>query len=53
MDRSWMKDDRLGLVYKKGILEFLEFAEQNLPDNNSLFYCPCVNCGNIKKCLKE
>lgn len=27
--------------------------EKNIPDNNGLFYRPCVNCGNIKKCLKE
>lgn len=28
MDRSWMKADRLGPVYEKGVLEFLEFAKK-------------------------
>lgn len=48
-----MKVDRLGPVYVKGVLEFLEIAEQNLPKNNGLFYCPCVNCRNIKKVQRK
>lgn len=42
MNYSWMKADRLGQVYEKGFLEFLEYTEQNIPNNNGLFYCPCV-----------
>lgn len=53
MDRSWMKTDRLGLMYEKEVLEFVEFAEQKLPGNNGVFFCHCVNCGNIKKWSKE
>ncbi|CAK8564932.1 unnamed protein product [Lathyrus sativus] len=49
MDRTWMKADRLGPIYEKGVLEFLKYADQNLPGNNGIFYCSCVNCGNIKK----
>lgn len=26
MDRSWMKADRLGPVYEKRVIEFLEYA---------------------------
>ncbi|CAK8573507.1 unnamed protein product [Lathyrus sativus] len=53
MDSSWMKADRLGLVYEKGFLEFLEYADQNLPDNNDIFYCPCVNFKNLNKGTKN
>lgn len=28
MDHSWMKVERLNLVYKKGVLEFLEFTDK-------------------------
>lgn len=48
MDRNWMKADRLGQLYEKGVPEFLEFTEKNVPDNNCIFYCPCVVCGNIE-----
>lgn len=53
MDRNWMKVDRLGAVYEKGVLEFLKYAEHNLPNNNGLFYRHCVVCGNIKRNSKE
>ena len=53
MDRSWMKVDRLGPLYEKGVLEFLEFAKKKVPDNNRIFYCPCVVCGNIRKWSKK
>lgn len=48
MNHSWMKADRLGSVYEKRVLEFLEYAKQNFPDNNGFFYCPCVICVNKK-----
>ena len=48
-----MKADRLGPVYEKGVLEFLEYADKNLPDNNGIFYCPCVVCANINKGTKD
>ncbi|WJX90234.1 hypothetical protein P8452_72153 [Trifolium repens] len=31
MDRSWMKASRLSAEYKDGVMEFLEFAEKNIP----------------------
>lgn len=48
-----MKADRLGPVYEKRVLEFLEFIEKNLPHNNEIFYRPCVIYGNIKKIEKK
>ena len=53
MDRSWIKADRLGPVYENRVLEFLEYADKHLPDNNGIFYCPCVVCANIKKGTKK
>ncbi|XP_058726569.1 uncharacterized protein LOC131597928 [Vicia villosa] len=53
MGLSWMKADRLGPVYEKGVLEFLEYADKHLPDNNGIFYCPCVVCVNINKGTKK
>jgi len=46
MDRSWMKASRLSDEYDNGVTDFLQFAERNLPNNNGMFLCPCVNCGN-------
>ncbi|XP_057453002.1 uncharacterized protein LOC130744857 [Lotus japonicus] len=46
MDRSWMRANRLSDEFDKGVVEFLEFAEKNLPNNKGLFPCPCVSCGN-------
>ncbi|CAK8563127.1 unnamed protein product [Lathyrus sativus] len=53
MNRSWMKVDRLGLIYVNGVLEFLEYVDKHLPDNNGIFYCPCVVYTNIKKGTKK
>ncbi|CAK8560994.1 unnamed protein product [Lathyrus sativus] len=53
MDHSWMKADRLGPVYENKVLEFLEYADKHLPDNNDIFYYPCVVCVNIKKGTKK
>ncbi|CAL5189487.1 unnamed protein product [Lathyrus oleraceus] len=53
MDRSWMKADRLDPVYEKRVIEFLEFDEKNVPDNNGIFYCPCVVYENIRKHIKK
>ena len=53
MDRSWMKDNRLGLVYEKGVLEFLEYADKHLLNKECIFYCPCVVCANINKGTKK
>ncbi|XP_050902383.1 uncharacterized protein LOC127112997 [Lathyrus oleraceus] len=47
MDRSWMQKNRLSEEYKKGVLEFLKFAETNLPESNGRFHCPCAKCVNI------
>ena len=48
-----MKAERLGPIYEKGVLEFLEYADKHLPDNDGIFYCPCVICANINKGTKE
>ncbi|CAK8566096.1 unnamed protein product [Lathyrus sativus] len=45
MDRSWMKANRLGAEYDKGMEAFFQYAREKLPNNNK-FYCPCVNCLN-------
>lgn len=47
MDRSWMQKNRVSIEYKNGVLEFLKFAETNLPNSNGRFHCPCVKCFNI------
>ncbi|XP_058769111.1 uncharacterized protein LOC131642981 [Vicia villosa] len=47
MDRSWMQKNRSSEEYKKGVLEFLTFAETNLPKSNGRFHCPCAKCVNI------
>ncbi|GAU38745.1 hypothetical protein TSUD_158760 [Trifolium subterraneum] len=50
MDRSWMKANRLSAEYKQGVMEFLQFAEKNIPPPEKeippLFLCPCVFCAN-------
>jgi len=46
MDRSWMRANRLSEEFDNGVIEFLQFAEQNLPNNDGLFLCPCVSCAN-------
>ncbi|KAK2382219.1 hypothetical protein QL285_069767 [Trifolium repens] len=62
MDRSWMKAYRLSPEYERGVMEFLQFAEENLPPPQSnvgenlppLFLCPCVFCANqVPKLNKE
>ncbi|XP_058725960.1 uncharacterized protein LOC131597270 [Vicia villosa] len=45
MDRSWMKANRLGAEYDKGMEKFFQYAREKLPNNNK-FYCPCVKCLN-------
>ncbi|KAK2435285.1 hypothetical protein QL285_020358 [Trifolium repens] len=59
MDRTWMRANRLSDEYEQGVMEFLQFAEDNLPPesnakknippkSNVLFLCPCVLCANKK-----
>ncbi|XP_045831554.1 ISWI chromatin-remodeling complex ATPase CHR17-like [Trifolium pratense] len=60
MDRSWMKASRLSAEFERGVIEFIRFAEINLPSpenndeknlppkSNEHFRCPCVLCGNKK-----
>ena len=36
-----MKANRLSDEFDKGVAEFLDFAEKNLPNNKGLFPCPC------------
>ncbi|XP_058733673.1 uncharacterized protein LOC131605318 [Vicia villosa] len=51
MDRSWMKADRLGPVYEKGVLEFLEYTDEHLIDNNEIVY-QCTKYGVSRYKLK-
>ncbi|XP_028758521.1 uncharacterized protein LOC114717527 [Neltuma alba] len=46
MDRSWIDALRTSDEYERGVDQFLEFAKNNVPNNNGLFYCPCVKCMN-------
>lgn len=43
-----MKADRLGLMYKNGVLEFLEFVENSCPDNNDIFIVLVLFMGTSK-----
>ncbi|XP_028799754.1 uncharacterized protein LOC114755053 [Neltuma alba] len=46
MDRSWIDALRTSDEYECGVDQFLEFVKNNVPNNNGLFYCPCVKCMN-------
>jgi hypothetical protein len=35
MDRSWMKANRVSDEYEQGVMEFLQFAEENLPPESN------------------
>ena len=39
-----MRANRLSKEFDNGVNEFLQFAEQNLPNNDGFFPCPCVSC---------
>jgi hypothetical protein len=49
-----MRASRLSAEYRDGVMEFLEFAEKNIPPPKSntekeippLFLCPCIFCAN-------
>jgi len=41
-----MRANRLSEEFDNGVIEFLQFAEQNLLNNDALFPCPCVSCAN-------
>ena len=49
MDRSWMKANRLSSEYENGLLQYFDFVEKILRDNNEIFWCPCMKCYNTKK----
>ncbi|KAK2357161.1 hypothetical protein QL285_094460 [Trifolium repens] len=61
MDCSWMKAYRLSPEYERGVMEFQQFAEENLlpPKSNAeenlppLFLCPCVFCANQEPKLNK
>ncbi|XP_028800088.1 uncharacterized protein LOC114755378 [Neltuma alba] len=46
MDRSWINALRTSDEYEHGVDQFLEFTKNNVPNNNGLFYYPCVKCMN-------
>jgi len=48
MDRSWINTSRISDVYEKGVEDFFEFAKRNRAGRNGRYYCPCVNCVNLK-----
>jgi hypothetical protein len=44
MDRTWMRANRLSDEYEQGVMEFLQFAEDNLPpESNAKKNCPLLN----------
>ena len=49
MDRSWINARRTSDEYENGVEHFLQFARQNVPNSNGIFYCPCVNCLNVRR----
>ncbi|XP_057803207.1 uncharacterized protein LOC131018507 [Salvia miltiorrhiza] len=46
MDKSWMSKNRMSDEYKAGVEAFMQFATQNLT-NEELISCPCSACGNL------
>jgi len=40
---------RITDVYKNGVEEFLQFAQRNATLVNGKYYCPCVNCLNVRR----
>ena len=44
-----MRSKRTSYEYLNGVEEFLEFAQQKLPNNNGIFFCPCLKCMNLNR----
>ena len=49
MDRSWINTSRVSDVYEKGVEDVLELAKRNGEGRHGRYYCPCVNCVNLKR----
>jgi len=49
MDRNWVHASRITDVYENGVEEFLQFAQRNATLVNEKYYCPCVNCLNVRR----
>jgi len=49
MDRSWITASRMSDEYEKGVEKFLQFAKRNEAGVNNKYFCPCVNCLNVKR----
>jgi len=48
MDQSWITASRISDEYEKGVEEFLQFTKRNGAGVNNNYFCPCVNCLNVK-----
>ncbi|KAL8147348.1 hypothetical protein AgCh_004889 [Apium graveolens] len=46
MDRNWVRADRMSAQYKKGVIDFCEYAAKNAKDSRFIL-CPCRNCLNV------
>jgi len=52
MDQNWINSIRISYEYKRGVEEFIQFAQHNA--NNSChdgvkFMCMCINCLNERR----
>ncbi|XP_040361753.1 uncharacterized protein LOC121049185 [Rosa chinensis] len=47
MNRQWIHCDRRSEEYKNGVKSFIEFAKQNVNEENETV-CPCSSCGYSK-----
>ena len=49
IDKEWMtKKDRVGVVYLKGIQDFINFAKKHDVQGLTTLPCPCTICQNRK-----
>ena len=48
-----MNASRISKEYEDGVRKFIEFAKNNLPNNNEKFFCPCKKCCNQKRLSED
>ena len=48
MDKSWINMDTLDARYLQGVIDFIEFACENIPDGATEIVCPCKKCRNVR-----
>jgi len=49
MNQSWIIASRISDEYEKGVEEFLQFTKRNGAGVNNKYFCPCVNCLNVRR----